>query len=159
MRKLINNEKWSLDAIDSKLIALLENNSRVSVAEMARAVNMSSPSVNERMKRMEEYGVIHKYSIELDPESFDYPLTAIVRIRQHPGKLKQLETMIQSIPEVIECDKVTGEDCFYVRLCFESMPKLDEILDKVSTLGDTHTSVVKSTIVKRRNVPYQIRKR
>ncbi len=154
MRKILKNENWSPDAIDSRLLALLDDNARISVAEMARAVNMSSPSINERLKRMEELGVINKYSLELDPESLGYPLTALVRMRQYPGKLKQLEALIQDIPEIIECDKVTGEDCFYARICFQSMPQLDDILDQVSALADTNTSIVKSTPVKRRNVPY-----
>ncbi|UXI04253.1 Lrp/AsnC family transcriptional regulator [Photobacterium sp. TY1-4] len=155
MRKVLKNEKWSLDAIDSQILTLLDTNARLPVAEIARAVNMSSPSINERLKKMEEHGVIAGYTVELDPESFGYPLMAIVRMRQHPGKIKQLEAMIERIPEIIECDKVTGEDCFFARICFESMSQLDDVLDKVSTLADTNTSIIKSTLVKRRNVPYQ----
>jgi Lrp/AsnC family leucine-responsive transcriptional regulator len=132
----------------------LDANARVSVAELARAVKMSSPSVNERLKRMEETGVIEGYKVSIAPESFGYTLAAIVRMRQYPGKLKQLEKLIASIPEFVECDKVTGDDCFFGKVYFKDMAHLDEILDKVATYADTNTSVIKSTVIERRNVPY-----
>lgn len=159
MRKHLKNEDWTLDAIDSQLLDLLNDNARMPVAELAREVKMSSPSVNERLRRMEEFGVISGYRVQLAPENLGFPLEAIVRMRQLPGKIKQLEAMIIETPEFIECDKVTGEDCFYARMRFGTMEQLDEILDKVSSLAETNTSIVKSTPVKRRNVPYQYSRR
>ena len=158
MKNSFRNEKLELDAIDSKILEHLDKHARISIAEIAREVSMSSPSINERIKRMEEHGIITRYTVELDSESLGYPLVAIVRMRQHPGKIKELIAMIQSIPEIIECDKVTGEDCFITRICFESMSQLDTILDKLSGLSETNTSIVKATVVERRNVPYHFRR-
>lgn len=156
MRSNLKNEGKALDGIDAKLVTLLNDNARMSIAELGRAVNMSSPSVNERLKRLEEAGVISGYTVNLNPEQIGYTLQAIVRMRQLPGKLKELEELIQSIPQFIECDRVTGEDCFYARLCLTDIHQLDEILNRVCEIAETNTSIVKSTPVKRRQVPLSI---
>ncbi|MFD1383287.1 Lrp/AsnC family transcriptional regulator [Rhodanobacter aciditrophus] len=153
MRSNLKNEVRALDGIDAKLVSLLNENARMSIAELGRAVNMSSPSVNERLKRLEEAGIISGYTVTLDPEQIGYTLQAIVRMRQLPGKLKELEELIQSIPQFIECDRVTGEDCFYARLCLTDIHQLDEILNRVCEIAETNTSIVKSTPVKRRQAP------
>lgn len=150
MRLDLNNKNRAIDATDARLLELLHDNARVSVAELARLIGMSSPSVNERLKRLEDSGVIAGYRVDVNQEQAGYPLTAIVRMRQLPGKLKQLQEKIISIPEFIECDKVTGEDCFYARLCLRDIRDLDAILDQFSELAETNTAIVKSTPVKRR---------
>ena len=153
MRSNLKIEGKALDGIDAKLVTLLNDNARMSIAELGRAVNMSAPSVNERLKRLEEAGIISGYTVTLDPERIGYTLQAIVRMRQLPGKLKELEELIQSLPPFIECDRVTGEDCFYARLCLTDIHQLDEILNRVCEIAETNTSIVKSTPVKRRQVP------
>ncbi len=143
----------ALDRVDIQLIELLTENARISVTDLARHVGMSAPSVNERLKRLEESGVISGYRVEVNPEALGYTLMAMVRIRHQPGKLKQLEQLLQSMPEFVECDKVTGEDCFIARLYMTDIAELDPILDKVSEIADTNTSIVKSTPIKRRLPP------
>ncbi|SBS26252.1 HTH-type transcriptional regulator LrpC [Marinomonas spartinae] len=150
MRNNLKKEKSILDGIDSKLIEQLYTNARTPVTELARAVGMTAPSVNERLKRLEESGVISGYRVEVNPVVLGYSLMAIVRMRQLPGKLKALEALIQSIPEFVECDKVTGDDCYIARLYLKDISQLDPILDQVSELADTNTAIVKSTPVKRR---------
>ncbi|SBS40053.1 HTH-type transcriptional regulator LrpC [Marinomonas spartinae] len=150
MRNNLKKEKSILDGIDSKLIEELYTNTRTPVTELARAVGMTAPSVNERLKRLEESGVISGYRVEVNPVVLGYSLMAIVRMRQLPGKLKALEALIQSIPEFVECDKVTGDDCYIARLYLKDISQLDPILDQVSELADTNTAIVKSTPVKRR---------
>ncbi|MBJ7555019.1 Lrp/AsnC family transcriptional regulator [Marinomonas spartinae] len=150
MRNNLKKEKTILDGIDSKLIEQLYTNARTPVTELARAVGMTAPSVNERLKRLEESGVISGYRVEVNPVVLGYSLMAIVRMRQLPGKLKALEALIQSIPEFVECDKVTGDDCYIARLYLKDISQLDPILDQVSELADTNTAIVKSTPVKRR---------
>lgn len=114
---------------------------------------MSSPAVAERIKRLEESGVIAGYTLALDARALGYELMAMVRIRPLPGKLKALERLIQEIPEVMECDKVTGEDCFIARLALENIGELDAILDRITDLAETNSSIVKSSPVKRRLPP------
>lgn len=151
---LRKNER-SLDSVDIQLIDLLSQNARISVADLARRVAMSAPSINERMKRLEEVGAISGYRVEINPEALGYSMMALVRMRPHPGKLKQVESLIREIPEFVECDKVTGEDCFIARLYLRDISELDPILDSVSEIADTNTAIVKATPVKRRLPPLE----
>src|SRR4051812_24789177 len=101
-----------VDAIDRKLLEALAENSRLSLKELAQAAGMSSPSAAERLRRLEERGIITAFTIDIDPAALGYPLQAIVRIRPLPGQLHVVERLIQETPEFVECDKVTGDDCF-----------------------------------------------
>ncbi len=150
MRNHLRNQEIQLDGTDRKLIELLYENARTPIAELARAVGMTAPSVNERLKRLEDNGVIDGYRIEVNPVALGYSLMSIVRMRQHPGKHKQLEALINSIPEFVECDKVTGDDCYIARLYLKNISDLDPILDRVAEIADTSTAIVKSTPIKRR---------
>ncbi|MFT4573942.1 Lrp/AsnC family transcriptional regulator [Marinomonas primoryensis] len=150
MRNDLKKEDAHLDGIDTRLIELLYDNARTPVTELARAVGMTAPSVNERLRRLEDSGVIAHYRVEVNPAALGYGLMAIVRMRQLPGKMKELEAQINSIAEIVECDKVTGDDCYIARLYLKDISELDPILDSISELADTNTAIVKSTPVKRR---------
>src|SRR5690606_24597036 len=141
------------DEIDRVIIAALMEDSRLSLKALARASGLSSPSVAERLRRLEERGVLTGYTVLVDPKAFGYLLQAIVRIRPLPGQLHTVERQIQAIPQFTECDKVTGEDCFIARLNVRSMEQLDTILDKLANLAETNTAIVKTTPVKRRLPP------
>src|SRR5690606_34781746 len=121
-----------IDEIDQLLLAALMEDSRRSLKALAQISGLSSPSVAERLRRLEERGVIRGYRVEVDPRHFGYQLQAIVRVRPLPGKLQEVERLIQSIPEFTECDKITGEDCFVARLHVRSMEQLDELLDHLN---------------------------
>ena len=142
-----------IDETDQKLLDALAVNSRLSLKELAQAAGMSSPSAAERLRRLEERGVIRAFTIDIDPAALGYPLQAIVRVRPLPGQLHIVEKLIQEIPEFIECDKVTGDDCFIARLVVRSMGELDGILDKIAERAETNTSMIKSSPVKRRLPP------
>jgi Lrp/AsnC family transcriptional regulator, leucine-responsive regulatory protein len=142
-----------IDATDQKLLDALAVNSRLSLKELAQAAGMSSPSAAERLRRLEERGIIRAFTIDIDPAALGYPLQAIVRIRPLPGQLLIVEKLIQEIPEFIECDKVTGDDCFIARLVVRSMGELDGILDKITERAETNTSMIKSSPVRRRLPP------
>ena len=142
-----------LDEIDQSLIALLADNARLSTAELARSVGLSAPSVAERLRRLEEDGVVKAYTVELDPKALGYTLTAIVRIRPLPGQLHTVERLLVESPEVVECDKVTGEDCFVARYLLRSIEELDPILERIAQRAQTSTSIVKASPVKRRLPP------
>ena len=142
-----------LDAIDQRIVEALASNARMPVKELAEAAGLSSPSVAERMRRLEERGVIKAFTIDVDAEALGYSLQAIVRIRPLPGQLHIVERLIQEIPEFIECDKVTGDDCFIARLVIRSMGDLDGILDKITERAETNTAMIKASPVKRRLPP------
>ena len=141
------------DEIDQQLIVALTEDSRRSLKALAQISGLSSPSVAERLRKLEEKGVLKGYGVDVDPRAFGYQLQAIVRIRPLPGQLHEVERQIQATPQFTECDKVTGEDCFIARLLVRSMEQLDEILDHINVYALTNTAIVKKTTVKRRLPP------
>jgi len=144
-----------LDGIDRRLVQLLTANARTTTADLARQVGMSSPSVADRLRRLEESGVVRGYTLDVDPVALGYSLTAIARIRPLPGQLRRVEKLIAEIGEVIECDKVTGDDCFIARLVLKSIEQLDGVLDRITEFAETNTAIVKSSTVRRRLPPLQ----
>lgn len=142
-----------MDEIDQKILKILMRDARISQKELAAKVGLSAPGVAERVRRLEERGVIRGFTIDVDPEALGYPLQAIVRIRPLPGKLHIVQQLISEIPEFGECDKVTGDDCFVARLYIRSMKELDGLLDQVVDKAETNTAIVKSKPVERRMPP------
>ena len=145
----------TLDAVDRRILQALSRNSRMPLKELAEAAGLSSPSAAERVRRLEDRGVISAFTVDLGLEALGYPLQAIVRVRPLPGQLHIVERLIQETPEFIECDKVTGDDCFIARLVVRSMGELDGLLDRISERAETNTSMVKSTPVERRLPPFR----
>jgi Lrp/AsnC family leucine-responsive transcriptional regulator len=142
-----------LDELDRKLLDILIKDSRTSLKDLAQQVGLSSPSVSERLRRLEERGVIRAFTIEIDPEALGYPLQAIVRVRPLPGKLHIVQQLIEEIPEFGECDKVTGDDCFVARLYVRSMGELDKLLDRIADKAETSTAIIKAQPIRRRPPP------
>lgn len=125
----------------------------MSVSELARCVGMSAPATRERIQRMEEAGVIQGYRLEIDPVALGYPIAAFIRVRPMPGKLPKIAELAMSLPQVVECHRITGEDCFILKVGLDSLDNLDLILDQFLVYGQTTTSIVQSTPVPRRNLP------
>ncbi|MEP4031510.1 Lrp/AsnC family transcriptional regulator [Roseibium polysiphoniae] len=142
-----------IDDIDRQLLEDLLGDARLPLKELAIRVGLSSPSVSDRLRRLEEGGVIRGFTIDVDPKAVGYLFQTMVRVRPLPGTLHVVQKMLQDIPQITECDKVTGEDCFIARLHVRSMEELDEILDKVSEKSETSTAVVKAQPVTRRLPP------
>src|SRR6478735_595452 len=142
-----------LDDLDRNLLEILVKDARTSLRELAAKVGLSSPSVSERLRRLEERGVIRAFTVDIDPLALGYTLQAIVRIRPLPGKLHIVQQLIEEIPEFSECDKVTGDDCFIGRLHLRSIEQLDQILDRIADKAETSSAIVKSQPVKRRLPP------
>jgi len=139
-----------IDEIDQNILEMLLQDSRVSLKELARRVGLSSPSVAERVRRLEERGVIRGFTIEIDPRALGYQLQAIVRVKPLPGMLHVVQKLIEDTAEFCECDKVTGDDCFVVRLHVRSIDQLDHILDRIADKAQTSTAIVKSQPIRRR---------
>jgi Lrp/AsnC family leucine-responsive transcriptional regulator len=142
-----------LDDLDRTIIGILVEDARISLKDLAYQVGLSSPSTAERLRRLEERKVIRSFTVDVDPVALGYNLTAIVRVRPLPGMLHIVEKLIQETPEITECDKVTGDDCFIGKLQFRTMAQLDSILDRLAERAETNTSIVKSSPVKRRLPP------
>jgi Lrp/AsnC family leucine-responsive transcriptional regulator len=137
----------ALDAVNRRLLAELHENPRLSMSELGRRVGMSAPAVSERVQRLEATGVIVGYRMEVDPAALGMPVTALVRIRPGPGQLPRVAEAARETPQVVECHRITGEDCFFLKVHAPSIPELEEVLDRFLLFGQTTTSIVVSTPV------------
>lgn len=135
------------------LIRLLQAEPRLGVAELARRIGMSAPAVRERLLRLEEAGVIRGWRLELEPAALGYPLTVFVRIRPMPGQVPKIAELARAMPQVAECHRITGEDCFILKVHVEAIETLDRLLDRFLAHGQTTTSIVQSTPVPPRDPP------
>lgn len=144
-----------LDETDLRILRALAQDSRATLKEIAEHARLSSPSAAERMRRLEEGGVIRAYTIDLDPQLLGYSLQAIVRIRPLPGKVHIVQQLLEGVAEVCECHKITGEDCFVALVVARSMHQLDDIVDRISDKAETNTAIVKSRPIARRLPPLQ----
>ena len=142
-----------LDARNVQILALLVDDPRKSVSELARGVGMSAPATRERIQRLQEAGVIGGCRLELDPAALGYPIAAFIRVRPMPGKLPKIAELAVSLPQVVECHRITGEDCFILKVGLDSLDNLDVILDQFLVYGQTTTSIVQSTPVPPRHLP------
>ncbi|QWF76764.1 Lrp/AsnC family transcriptional regulator [Amycolatopsis sp. CA-230715] len=141
------------DAVNLRLLDELHDDPRVSMSELARRVGMSAPAVTERVQRLERLGVIAGFRMELDPAALGMPVTALVRIRPGPGQLPKIVDAARDTPQVTECHRVTGEDCFFLKVHAPSIGDLEETLDRFLLFGQTTTSIVVSSPVPARPLP------
>ena len=142
-----------LDGIDHQIVSELSTDGRVSFAELGRRTNLSPPAVTERVKRLEQAGVITGYRAEVDPRALGYQLTAIVRVKPAVRQLAKIAELAAEIPQIEECLRITGEDCFYIKLHLGSIEELPAVLDQFLLYGETTTSIVNATPVPRRDPP------
>jgi Lrp/AsnC family leucine-responsive transcriptional regulator len=143
----------ALDTTDRQIIAELAKDGRISFAELGRRVSLSSPAVTERVRRLEQTGVITGYRAEIDPRALGYSLTAIVRVKPAVRQLSKIAELAADIPQIEECLRITGEDCFYMKLHLGSIEELPSVLDRFLLYGETTTSIVNATPVPRRDPP------
>ncbi|MEU9702488.1 Lrp/AsnC family transcriptional regulator [Streptomyces sp. NPDC047981] len=143
---------YTPDATDWRILDALQSQGRASFTELARAVSMSASAVTERVRRLEEAGVITGYAAVVDPERLGLPILAFVRLRYPNGNYKPFHDLIASTPEVLEAHHVTGDDCFVLKVAARSMKHLEEISGKVGALGSVTTSVVYSSPLPRRSI-------
>jgi len=142
-----------LDVVNLRLLSELQDNPRLSMSELARRVGMSAPAVTERVQRLEAAGVIVGYRMDIDPAALGMPVTALVRIRPGPGQLPKIALAAQETAQVVECHRITGEDCFLLKIRAPSIGELEEILDRFLLYGQTTSSIVVSTPVAARPLP------
>ncbi|WP_370410576.1 Lrp/AsnC family transcriptional regulator [Streptomyces fradiae] len=140
------------DATDWRILDALQAQGRASFAELARAVSMSASAVTERVRRLEEAGVIAGYTAIVDQERLGLPILAFVRLRYPNGNYKPFHDLIAATPEVLEAHHVTGDDCFVLKVAARSMRHLEEVSGKIGALGSVTTSVVYSSPLPQRPI-------
>jgi Lrp/AsnC family transcriptional regulator, leucine-responsive regulatory protein len=142
----------SLDEIDRAILAELQADARLRTSELSRRIGLSAPAVAERLRRLEDTGVL-TYRADIDPRALGYPISALVRISPSSAGLHQVPEAARATPEVTECYRVTGEDCYVLKLYLRDMDDLEAILDRFTPYGRTTTSIVHSVPVARRPLP------
>jgi len=142
-----------LDDGNVQLLKELQQDPRLTMSELGRRVGMSAPAVTERVRRMEEAGIILGYRLDINPAPLGLPITIYIRIRPSPGQLPKVAELARQIPEVVECYRITGEDCFILKAYIPAMDQLDRILDLFLMYGSTTTSIVQSSPVSLRVPP------
>ncbi len=138
-----------MDKIDLKLIKALEQNARMTYAQLGKLVHLSAPAVTERVRKLEEQGVIAGYHATINLEKVGVPITALVECEVYRTKEREFKALVLSLEEVIDCYNVTGPSAFMLRVAVTSMSKLDELLERLIDLSDTRTMMVLAQPVKR----------
>ena len=149
----MNNRGLLADRKNIELLRLLQQNPRASISDLARRVGMSNPAVKERVLRLEESGVVTGYHLDLNAKDLGYELMAFVRVRPLPGHLHKITELARAIPEITECHRITGEDCFILKMYLKEVATLDVVLDQFLAHGQTTTSIVQSSPVSSRGLP------
>jgi Lrp/AsnC family transcriptional regulator, leucine-responsive regulatory protein len=147
------DDSSDLDAIDHRIISELVADGRVSIAELGRRISLSPPAAAERLRRLEQAGVITGYRAEINPRALGYPLSAIVRVKPSAGQLQKIAKLAAEIPQISECHRITGEDCFYIKLHLRGIEELPELLDRFLLYGQTTTSIINESPIPDRPLP------
>lgn len=142
----------ALDATNLRLLEELQRDARLSLAELGRRVGLSSPAVAERLARLESAGVIRGYRAEIDPRALGLALSVVIRIRPAPRELRKVADVARDTPEIVQCDRVTGEDCYVMRAHVRDVEHLEEVIDRFAIYGQTTSSIVQSSPVPARGV-------
>jgi Lrp/AsnC family leucine-responsive transcriptional regulator len=144
----------SMDDIDRRLVAELYGDARLRVAELGRRVGLSPPAVAERLRRLTEGGAV-RFRAEVTPRALGYTICAIVRVSPTTRDLKLIPDIARQLPQVTECYRITGDDCYFMKLHLRSIEELEPILDRFTPLGRTTTSIVNATPVPPRPLPVE----
>jgi Lrp/AsnC family leucine-responsive transcriptional regulator len=143
----VTRDSFQFDAIDLRLLSELQKNGRQTFAGLSRKVGLSLPAAAERVRRLEDAGVILGYRAEVSAAKLGYPVLAFLRLKSVPQSYSRFKSAVALMPEVLECHHVTGEDAFQIKLTASSVTHLEELIGKLSAFGQTTTSIVLSTVV------------
>lgn len=150
------NGHWldeAIDATDWRILAALQRDGRATFADLARAVDLSRPAVTERVRRLEDRGIIVGYRAVVDPRALGYAVRAEVRLCAEAACLPRVERLVAEIPAILECDRGPGNDCFVFRVIARSPAELTALVDRIGTLGRVHATLLLSALVTGRSVP------
>jgi Lrp/AsnC family leucine-responsive transcriptional regulator len=142
----------AVDQVNRRLLTELQDDGRLSLAELGRRVGLSAPAVAERLQRLEDDGVVSGYRALVDPRALGLSLSAVVRIRPNARQLPKVAALARATPEVVECHRITGEDCYFMRMHVRDVEHLEEVIDQFALYGQTTTSIVQSSPVPLRGV-------
>lgn len=140
-----------LDKIGWHILEELQSNGRMSFAKLGRRVGLTLPAVAERVRKMEDAGIVTGFRAEVNPAKIGLPITAFIRISVVGDVFARVALAVRDMPEVLECHRGTGADSFTLKVAVESVQHLERLIDKLTPFGTTSTSIVLSTLVRNRN--------
>jgi Lrp/AsnC family transcriptional regulator, leucine-responsive regulatory protein len=140
----------ALDKKDRLILQALQDDARQSLASLGKRIGLSQPAMSERVRKLEDAGVIEGYGARVNPRSLGLSLQAMIRIRTTHAHIKAYLKLFETMPEVIEVDRITGEDCFIVRCVFAEPAELERIVDTLAAYGSVATSLVLSSPVRKK---------
>ena len=143
-----------IDDIDRNILAVLQSNARTSYAELGRRVGLTTPAVIERVRKLEDSGVVTGYRVEIDSAKVGLPITAFVRMSITGVDYSHIIEVAQSSLEVLECHRGTGGDSFIMKVAVASVEHLQELIDRLTPYGITTTTIVLSSPVKKRDLDF-----
>ena len=141
-----------LDPTNLRLLEEVQRDARTSLAELGRRVGLSAPAVAERLRRLEDEGVITGYRAEIDPKALGHVLGVQLRIRPAPRQLRDVAELARQSPEVLECHRVTGDDCYVMTAYVRDVEHLEALIDQFAAFGQTTTAIMQSSPVPRRSL-------
>jgi Lrp/AsnC family leucine-responsive transcriptional regulator len=145
-------DDYLLDEVDWKLLQALQENARLSFRELGQRIGLSAPAVIERVRKMENAGIIVGYHTEIDLAKVGLPITAFIRMSTPRERSVYVGTQLQAIPEILECHRVAGKDSFLIKVGVSSMNHLERLIDHLAQYGQSTTSIVLSSSVTRRTI-------
>ncbi|MCE1252902.1 MAG: Lrp/AsnC family transcriptional regulator [Anaerolineae bacterium] len=145
----MTDEIKKLDRTGRMILRALQEDARLPFSEIGRMVGLTGPAVAERVKRMEEDGLIRGYHVEINPDKAGLPIRAFIRLRTPPERYKRVLAVLEGLPSVLECHHVTGDDAFFIRVAVETTEALEHIIASLSPFGETSTAVVLSSQLQR----------
>jgi len=141
-----------IDDLNWKILKHLQKNARLSSAEIGRQIGMSSPAVSERIKKMEDAGVIHGYHTVVSPFEAGYQLKAIITLRAFMGKLKPFLEKVKTYDEVLNCYRITGNENIVMEVALRNQKHLEAFIDQLIVYGETKTQIILSHVVKNNEI-------
>jgi Lrp/AsnC family leucine-responsive transcriptional regulator len=148
----LRSEGTGLDGVDRAIIRELCADARIARAELARRVGLSAPSVADRVRRLEDTGVITGYSARIDPARLGYGMTILIRARPLPGEMQKIVEAIRKTPQIVTCERVSGDDCFVARAHVHDVAEMEAVIDRLVPFGATNSCIVQSVPVPTRLV-------
>lgn len=139
-----------LDKKDRQILEALQNDARQSLASLGKRIGLSQPAMSERVRKLELAGIIEGYGARVNLEKLGLGLQVIIRVRTTHEHIKSYLKLFEEMPEVLEADRITGEDCFFVRCAFSETRDLERLVDRLAVHGVVTTSLVLSNTVRKR---------
>lgn len=141
-----------MDSLNAKILKCLQENARQSNAEIGRKVGISSPAVSERIKKMEDLGIIEGYKALVAPLEVGYQLKAIITLRAFMGKLKPFLVTVKTFEEVVNCYRITGDENIVMEVVLKNQKHLETFIDKLIIYGESKTQIVLSRVIKEKEI-------